>query len=103
MRSSLTQSPVKYIAEFRPSSSPRVVALETAVYKSPRNFPSYLLSSGSHTITSNMLGILPSSTGPADNPWNLWMVLAYASDNGMYVREQQLLLHPNFDAGIGMN
>lgn len=54
--------------------------------------PSLSRVSGSHTMQSNMLGILPLSTGPADCPWNLWIVLAYARHRGVKI----LLQHGPF-------
>ena len=104
MRGALKCSPLKYIAGFRPSSSPRVVARDSAVYKSPSALPSHLFSSGSHTITWNMFGILPGSTGPADSPWNLCMVLAYASVSGRYsLLHWWQLSHLVLIVGMGTN
>ena len=56
------------MAEFKPSLSPNVVALDVAVYSSPNCVASVALVSGSQTMHLNMFSCLPLSTGPADSP-----------------------------------
>ena len=92
---------MKYIAEFMPLMLPKEVAQDTAIYNRPVTLASADLVSGSQIILLKTFGVLPGSTGPACNPWNLCIVLAKDSSKGMNVHWQHLNWQETEIVGIG--
>ena len=92
--------PVKYIAESR-FPVPMVVGRDAAMYAVPGLLPSKVLVPGSIMMVSTAFRGCPSSTGPADCPWNVCSVIPNDNCRGQNVVEQQPFRQRWVTIGIG--